>query len=285
MSKSIGWCTEETVGLAITNPGAVVRLPLSEYMTEEQRIELWGLIDALNADPEDNNSERYFPIFDLVAKINCGGLGKASKSITVSERHWTAYQKYLTQLSFDYVWLRMEDWFKHRTETHIRLVRKYLQKIIDLNFENIDNEVLEKEKISHDAKKWVYPEYVPYVHLTWKYHTALYGIKYEMPIPMKPLTTEATWHHVKKHEHHPEFWDDNASMQVINSQNRDEPSGQIVDATKMPMTYIAAMLADWLAMGEEKDSKVEDWIKKNVNIRWKFTQEQVNFMHEILGKI
>jgi hypothetical protein len=175
----------------------------------------------------------------------------------------------------------MEQWFEERTTMHIDLVRKWLRVIAQLKLPGVNGNVL-KEEEAHDEGKWVEPEYTPYVHLTWKYRqTRLGNIDYQIPSSIKKATEEATWHHISTHQHHPEYWDPSATPLTLNTRDRDTPSGNLVDATRMPLSYIASMMADWLAMSEEKGTDVKDWIRKNVNVRWKFGDEQVKLIIEI----
>lgn len=174
----------------------------------------------------------------------------------------------------------MREWFENRTRRHIGLVQKYLQKIMDLNLPEIDNEILASE-MEHDESKFKDPECDPYVHIAWKYRQQDLGKTYEPPVGVAEKMNDATFHHIKNNKHHPEYWDDKVKIDCLNAQNRDKPSGVLVDATSMPMSYIASMMADWLAMSEERNSNVKDWIKKNVNIRWKFTPEQVALMNRL----
>lgn len=176
----------------------------------------------------------------------------------------------------------MTDWYSERTNLHIKLVQKYLKKIQALNLPEVDSTLLTAE-MDHDTGKWVFPEYEPYVHINWKYRQLRHGIDYQVPDEVNE--TDATFHHVKTHKHHPEYWDDEATVDSINPKNRDKPSGKLVDATRMPLTYVASMMADWLAMSEEKGTDVRDWIKMNVNIRWKFSLEQITLMYVIVRDI
>jgi hypothetical protein len=176
-------------------------------------------------------------------------------------------------------WPEMVKHFNARTQMHIDLVNKYVEKILSLGLSEISSEDLRGE--SHDFGKWAEPEYTPYVHLTWKYKT---NGDYN-PIELQDEINLATFHHIKTHKHHPEYWDSNVTSDHLNPRNRDEPSGKIVDATQMPLTFVAAMMADWLAMSEEKSTNVRDWYAKNVNIRWKFTKEQTNLMTQIMENL
>jgi len=164
--------------------------------------------------------------------------------------------------------------FKKRTNEHLRLVRKWSDLIRDKNYRGVDAEKLDEEKRVHDEGKWVDPEFTPYVHLTWKYKNP----DYKCPMD----TSAATFHHIKNHRHHPEYWDDNVGPEVVNPKNRDKPSGFMVDAKSMPLTYVAAMMADWLAMSEEKGTNVKDWADNNVNKRWSFTPEQKSLIYKIV---
>ena len=94
---------------------------------------------------------------------------------------------------------------------------------------------------------------------------------------------EATFHHIKSHRHHPEFWDESVTIKDLNKDDRDRPSeGRIVDGTKMPLTYVAAMCADWFAMSEELGGHPNDWASKNINVRWKFNEEQINLIYDLI---
>lgn len=178
----------------------------------------------------------------------------------------------------------MKAFFIKRTKEHIGRVQKYLGKIIDHGFEGVDNDLLAIEYF-HDGSKLMKPEVEPYIHLTWKYKTAKDENPYTPDKNTQKLIDEATYHHVKNNMHHTEYWDDSTTIEVINAKDRDRPSGFMVNATSMPLTYIASMMADWLSMSEEKGTDVFDWIKMNVNIRWKFTREQVNLITDIANNI
>jgi len=60
----------------------------------------------------------------------------------------------------------MKEHFEKRTNYHIDLVNKYLDKIADLNLPEIDNNLLKKD--SHDKSKFEEPEYTPYLYVNWK---------------------------------------------------------------------------------------------------------------------
>ena len=144
----------------------------------------------------------------------------------------------------------MEEFFEKRTNKHISLVQKYLSQIQDLNLEDVDSDILEEEK-DHDSGKFKEPEHTPYLHITWKYKAKNEGGEYTPPENID--TDAATFHHITTHKHHPDYWDKNIKQEdALNTKDRDKPSGKIVDATKMPLSYIASMMADWAAMSEEK---------------------------------
>jgi hypothetical protein len=83
--------------------------------------------------------------------------------------------------------------------------------------------------------------------------------------------------------HHPEYYHVGPVVDFINREDRDKPPKTMVNATKMPDLSIAEMVADWLAMSEEKKTKPKEWADKNVNIRWKFTPEQKEMIYELIG--
>lgn len=175
-----------------------------------------------------------------------------------------------------------EEHFQQRTNLHIRLVSKYLDKIIQLKDPRLDPSVLVAEKGGHDQSKFRSPEYEPYLHVNWKYYMKDKGQTYNPPPEIKKAMDTATLHHVTSNKHHPEAWAPTAS---INSEDRDKPPEEIVDASKMPLSYVATMVADWLAMSEEKSTCPYEWAKKNIGIRWSFTDNQKRLIYDLLDRV
>jgi hypothetical protein len=178
----------------------------------------------------------------------------------------------------------MIDHFVKRTNFHIDLVNKYLQKIIDLNDPRFDSKILEKEKV-HDQSKFKDPEVGPYLHVNWSYLMKENGKVYNPPEDIKRQMHAATFHHIKTNKHHADFWDNNLEMSNLNSTDRDKVPDKIVDATSMPPTYIASMVSDWLAMSAEKHTDPYKWAEQNVNKRWKFNEDQVKLIYDLLDKL
>jgi hypothetical protein len=178
----------------------------------------------------------------------------------------------------------MVDWFEKRTNAHIALVQKYIKEIQNLALPELDNNILDTE-LYHDAGKFKDPERDPYVCVTWKYKQERDKKEYKPSTTLEAEMHAATYHHVKTHKHHPEYWDDTTTPDSINPVNRDKKPKNPVDATKMPLSYVAVMVADWCAVSEEKGTSVKDWIKNNVNIRWVFTSEQVALINKIVGML
>jgi hypothetical protein len=175
----------------------------------------------------------------------------------------------------------MLDFFKKRTNLHIDLVRKYCQKISDYDKERF-GELVERGKV-HDDSKFKDPEKEPYIYITWQYKCKDDGEKFEISEDMKEKMNAATNHHVCKNKHHPEFYC-GEKIGLINREDRDEPR-KLIDATNMPDLSLAEMVADWCAMSEEKKSNPKDWADKNVNIRWKFTDEQKDLIYELIDEV
>lgn len=181
--------------------------------------------------------------------------------------------------------IAMDEWFKIRTGRHLRLVYKWSNKIAELGDKRIDKVLLDKERDDHDLMKFLEPEYTPYLYITWNYKCKRDGIQFDMTKQMQDAANGATFHHIKNHKHHPEYWDDSASKDVLNDKDRDKPSGVMVDATKMPLTYVASMVADWFAISEELGTKPIDWAKKNINVRWKFTNDQADLIYDLIREV
>ena len=59
----------------------------------------------------------------------------------------------------------------------------------------------------------------------------------------------------------------------------------MIDATKMTELDLGEMVSDWLAMSDEKNSNPKDWADKNVNVRWKFTDDQNDLIYELIDAV
>jgi hypothetical protein len=176
---------------------------------------------------------------------------------------------------------KMLEWFEKRTNKHIETVQKYCKKIEE--YDDKFKGLIEQAK-THDQSKFRDPEVDPYVYITWKYKCKDNGVKFECPKEMENKMDEATEHHVLNNSHHPEFYC-NRKTDLINKKDRDKPPSEIVDSTKMPNLAIGEMIADWMAVSEERGSNPKDWADKNVNIRWKFTDRQKNLIYKIINDI
>jgi len=186
----------------------------------------------------------------------------------------------------DIITKEMKEHFRYRTGYHLWCVHKWSNKILQLKDSRIDANDFIKERDCHDELKWLEPEYTPYLLISWRYKCKRDGIEFILPEDIKEKMHEATFHHIKNHRHHPEFWDDSVTICSLNKEDRDSPSaGKIVDGTKMPLTYVATMCADWFAMSEELGGEPEDWAKANVGIRWKFSEAQVELINSLIGRV
>lgn len=176
------------------------------------------------------------------------------------------------------LWNKMIKFFDYRTCRHIELVHKYWKEV-SKHFDCAnENDSIE----THDQSKFSEPEYTPYVHLTWMYKNKGTDNEYEYPKGIEEKVRQATLYHVTENKHHPEFWDDNFIESKLNSKDRDKPSKNIVDATRMPDCFILEMVCDWLAVSEEKGGDIDDWVKGNVNKRWKFVDNQIYIINQAI---
>jgi hypothetical protein len=174
----------------------------------------------------------------------------------------------------------VKDFFNHRTHRHINLVQKYAQRIAELHPELAG--VIE-QAASHDASKYEDPEYEPYLHITWDYKCKDEGKSYQMPSHIDG--NAATLHHIKSNRHHPEYHDEGSGEDSLNREDRDAIPDRPTDATGMSDIDIAEMVADWCAMSEEKGGHPKDWAEKNVNVRWKFTDDQSDLIYNLIDSI
>lgn len=180
----------------------------------------------------------------------------------------------------------MEDHFKYRTGYHLWCVRKWSDRIASLNDDRIDRAALDDERDRHDEMKWLEPEREPYILISWGYKCRRDGVEFKLPDDIKQKTHEATFHHITNHRHHPEYWDDQVTIESLNKDDRDRPSaGRMVDGTTMPLTYVASMVADWCAMSEELGGHPKNWAMDNVGVRWRFTDEQVQLIYDLIKDV
>lgn len=177
---------------------------------------------------------------------------------------------------------RMKEWYYERTNAHIGRVTKYAHKIADHYPEFKKLKEIVKD---HDQTKFRAPEYIPYVFITWDYRCKREGEPFEVPQKIRDQMNDATEHHILNNKHHPEYWDKNFDPSMLNREDRDAVPETPVDASKMPDIYVAELCADWMGMSEELGTKPHDWAKKNVNVRWNFTDDQVKLIYDILDNI
>ena len=171
-----------------------------------------------------------------------------------------------------------------RTDNHIELVNKYLTKISVIMPEYV-NGLQERGRV-HDASKYASPELFPYVLITWKYWCKDNNIKIKISNELEEEMNKATEHHCLLNDHHPEYFC-GRTENLINKDDRDgstTPSG-IIDATKMPDICIAEMVGDWMAVSEERGSTPTEWAEKVINKKWRFTDNQIDFVYDILNNI
>ena len=176
--------------------------------------------------------------------------------------------------------IKMMNHFEKRTKRHIEIVRKYCDLIAE---SGKFPEIIHRGEI-HDQSKYGTIELEPYVYLAWRYKCADDGNECKLPSGMEDRIHEATMHHILNNRHHPEFHQNN-KMGLLNKEDRDKPPSKIVDATNMMDGDIAEMVADWCAMSEERGGTPRGWADKNVNIRWKFTDEQADLIYHLIDSI
>jgi hypothetical protein len=174
----------------------------------------------------------------------------------------------------------MRQHYLKRTNKHIDLVKKYCKKIDGVKEPALDG-IMERAE-EHDQSKLSNPEMDPYIFITWEYKCKDDGKPCNYPKELKDKMNEATEHHIKNNRHHPEYHDDSRESGMINRDNRDAVPDKMVDATKMEELDIAEMVADWCAMSEERGNTPEEWAKKNINKRWKFTKKQEGLIWDLI---
>ena len=164
-----------------------------------------------------------------------------------------------------------KDFFKKRTNKHIKRVQDVSKKIVD-EYEEY-KELLEQVK-NHDDSKFKEPELTPYIELTWlKEQNKDYDGGRDIE--------KATLHHIKNNKHHPEYHLEDKSEANISSENRDE-SDKCIDAKNMDDISVAEMVADWQAMAEELGGSAREWYDDVKDVRWSFSKKQEELIDKLL---
>jgi len=164
--------------------------------------------------------------------------------------------------------------FMERTQEHIQRVQDAVDKIVAAYPEY---ETLVEIASEHDASKFEEPEKGPYIELTWnkKEGTKATG-------ELEDQITQATLHHIKGNQHHPEYHLEDKSKANLSSTNRDE-SIEVVDATNMPDIALVEMVADWAAMSEELGTNTaREWFDDVRDVRWHFSEDQESLIDKLL---
>ena len=175
----------------------------------------------------------------------------------------------------------MKEFFKKRTKEHIDRVQKFANLLAN-EFDEL-SELKEIVKF-HDASKYKEPEYTPYLYITWDYKCKRNKVEFKIPKKIQDNMSEASNHHVLSNPHHPEYHS-GETQDVINKEDRDKPDkpDKLINSRKMSDVYIAEMVSDWSAMSEEyKEEGPYKWAKDNINVRWKFTNKQVDLIYKYI---
>lgn len=175
--------------------------------------------------------------------------------------------------------------FIERTNNHINLVKEiYFNSSHHLHFRNeLDDEKIQMidERIeNHDNTKFSKELMYYYILITWRYRCIRDGVEFIVPEQIEKEMTNITEIHCKTEAHHPEYWS-NESF-IINPLDRDKPL-KCIDVTSMPYSAIIQMVCDWCAVSVERNSNPRDWFKTNLNIRWHFSDSQVNFINDCIN--
>lgn len=165
------------------------------------------------------------------------------------------------------------DLFHFRTGLHIDLVQSCMRKVIK-HLLRQKSDILVPELISrglnHDRSKYYEPEYTGYVWLTDYYHAKKSGEEAGHPYltdkEISRLVQDATYHHIKSNDHHPEYYN---------------------YVTSMEYPALIEMVCDWTAMDIElsngKSNSAYDWANKNIGTKWKFSKQQVEDIYHIIS--
>jgi hypothetical protein len=177
----------------------------------------------------------------------------------------------------------LERHFLKRTLTHILRVKRNVLALVETDFP-VDHVALMQQNAHHDRTKFEEPEKSTYMEITEMYRCRRLGLPFEETDEFKARMVKATLHHVTHNPHHPEFF---APQAFLNPNDRDAPPEEMVDGTRMSDIGLVEMCCDWVAMSQElagSDSAC-GWADANINVRWKFTDEQVARIYATLDAL
>jgi len=61
---------------------------------------------------------------------------------------------------------------------------------------------------------------------------------------------------------------------------------EMIDGTKMDKASLAEMVADWQAVSQERGTNsAKEWGDKNINKRWKFSDDQVELIYQFVNDL
>jgi hypothetical protein len=173
----------------------------------------------------------------------------------------------------------MKKYFIKRTNNHISLVRKSINKIIK-DFPEFKEELEERAKV-HDDSKFEEPEMTPYISLTWRKRPE-FTKEDEKDLLSEEEENEATLHHCLTNKHHPEYHLEDKEDANIDPKNRDK-SIKCVDVKLMPNIDLAEMVADWQSMSEELGTNTSrEWFDEQKDVRWEFSKSQEALIDKLL---
>jgi len=202
-----------------------------------------------------------------------------------------SFTEYLVENKYkQFITTEMENHYIKRTNEHIRRVQnnaEFLTKFYKLH-DDEKFELLNNVK-THDITKYENPEKDLYTLISWKYHLKEDGnIELNVPDEVQIEMTKISEHHIKNNKHHVEYWDESLISGFLDPMDRDNVDDKlIIDGTKMPKIYIIEMVCDWTSLSQELDGNSDstEWANKNVNKRWKFTDEQVDLIYKLINTL
>ncbi len=187
---------------------------------------------------------------------------------------------------------QMKDRFNTRGNEHITSVKRnainLIHGILKDNLDIIDISEFAIQVSDHDSDKFEYPNYDVQVFRGWQAYSKRRGLELaECSVEDEALICKTVFDHVKSNNHHPEYWDDNITLEQYSTnyyEQFDNPDFYVVDGTLMSKEGIAEMVCDWTAVAQEfGKNSARDWADEMIDKRWRFTPEQVNFIYQIIN--
>ena len=175
------------------------------------------------------------------------------------------YEQFADSSTMTHFTEAMENYFIKRTNEHIARVKQNLLKME--GYRNLTYNELVLRANSHDESKFMEPERLGYIWLTWMHYCKNNNISFSYPNGIESIVERACYHHIhnNKNLHHPEAHISTDVMQDLD---------------------MVEMVCDWTAMAQEfGKNSAKEYVDLNLDNKWHFSLEKKQFIYETIQEL